>query len=112
MTDNSASLKFEPLVKLCEMFGIEIIDSTPYYPQGNGLAESSNKSIVNMIKKLLEDNKKPWYSKFKFSLKADRVTTTDQLVLSHFSWSMELKFSFLLNLHYLWKKFCKINKDS
>ena len=32
--------------------------STAYYPQGNGLAESSNKSLVNIIKKLLEDKKK------------------------------------------------------
>lgn len=31
---------------------------TTYYPQGNGLVESSNKSLVNIIKKLLHENKK------------------------------------------------------
>jgi hypothetical protein len=75
MTDNVAAFKVEPLVKFCEKFGIQLIHSTPYYPQGNGLAESSNKILVNIIKKLLEDNKKSWDSKMKFSLWADRVTT-------------------------------------
>ena len=48
--------------------------STSYYPQGNGLAESSNKSLVRIIRKLLETNQKSWDSKLKFDLWADRVT--------------------------------------
>jgi len=54
--------------------GIQLVHSTSYYLQGNGLAESSNKSLVRIIKKLLEDNKKRWNSKLKFSLWADKVT--------------------------------------
>jgi hypothetical protein len=61
-----------------------LIHSTPYYPQGNGLAESSNKSLIKIIKRLLEDNKKAWDSKLKFSLWADRVTTKRSLGLSPF----------------------------
>ena len=53
--------------------GIQLVHSTSYYPQGNGLAESSNKILVRIIKKLLETNKKSWDSKLKFSLWADRV---------------------------------------
>jgi transposase InsO family protein len=64
--------------------GIALIHSTPYYPQGNGLAESSNKSLINIIKRLLEDNKKAWDSKLKFSLWADRVTTKRSLGISPF----------------------------
>jgi len=55
--DNATTFKVDPLVKFCENFDIHLIHSTPYYPQGNGLVESSNKSLVNIIKKLLEDNK-------------------------------------------------------
>jgi len=36
---------------------------------------SANKSLVRIIKKLLEDNKQSWDSKLKFALWADRVTT-------------------------------------
>jgi len=56
--DNTTSFKDEPLAKFCEKFGMKLIHSTPYYPQGNGLAESSNKSLIRIIKILLEDNKK------------------------------------------------------
>ena len=58
---------------MCESMGIQLVHSTSYYPQGNGLDKSSNKSLVRIIRKLLETNKKRWDSKLKFSLWADRV---------------------------------------
>jgi hypothetical protein len=61
-----------------------LIHSTPYYPQGNGLAESANKSLIKIIKRLLEENKKAWDSKLKFSLWDDRVTTKRSLGISPF----------------------------
>jgi hypothetical protein len=61
-----------------------LIHSTPYYPQENGLAESSNKSLIKLIKKLIEDNKRAWDSKLKFSLWVDRVTTKKSLGVSPF----------------------------
>jgi hypothetical protein len=84
VSDNVASFKVEPLVKFCEKYGIQLVHSTPYYPQGNGLAKYSNKSMVNIIKNLLEDNKKAWDSKLKFSLWDDRVTTKTSLRISPF----------------------------
>jgi hypothetical protein len=84
VTDNVVSFKVEPLIKLCEQYGITLIHSTPYYPQGNGFAESSNKSLINIIKKLLEENKKAWDSKMKFALWDDRITTKRSLGVSHF----------------------------
>jgi transposase InsO family protein len=72
------------LFQFCEQFGILLIHSTPYYPQGNGLEESSNKSLINIIKTLLEDNKKAWDSKLKFSLWVYRVTTKRSLGVSPF----------------------------
>ena len=72
------------MVKFCEQFEISLIHSTPYYPQGNGLAESSNKRLIKIIKKLLEDNKRAWDSKLKFALWADRVITKKSLGISSF----------------------------
>jgi hypothetical protein len=63
---------------------ISLIHTTPYYPQGNGLAESSNKSLIKLIKRLLEDNKRAWDSKFNFSLWVDRVTKNKSLGTSPF----------------------------
>ncbi|KAJ9542277.1 hypothetical protein OSB04_028783 [Centaurea solstitialis] len=42
------------IIKFCDERGIKLITSTPRYPQGNGLAESSNKSIINTIRKKLK----------------------------------------------------------
>ena len=78
-----------------------MVHSTPYYPQGNGLAESSNKSLINIIKRMLEDNKKAWDSRLKFSLWADRVTTKRSLGVSpfHLVYGFEAIFSSQFALH-------------
>lgn len=48
--------------------------STPYYPQGNGLAKSSNKSLVKVIKKTLADHKKSWDSHLIYAVWENKIT--------------------------------------
>ena len=48
------------------------------------MEKSFNKSLIKIIKRLLEDNKKAWDSKLKFVLCADRVTTKRSLGVSPF----------------------------
>ena len=68
VTDNARAFTSTKLVKFCGDYDIILSHSTTYYPQGNGLVESSNKSLVRIIKKLLEENKKAWHAKMKFAL--------------------------------------------
>ena len=84
VTDNAQYFKAGALVKMCESMGIQLVHSTSYYPQGNGLAESSNKSLVRITRKLLETNQKSWDSKLKFALWADRVTEKRSIGTSPF----------------------------
>eukprot|EP00253_Pinus_taeda_P035847 PITA_35847 len=84
VVDNVASFKATPLVNFYEDYGIQLTHSTTYYPQGNGLAKSSNKSLVRIITKLLEQNKRSWDSKFKFDLWPDRVIIKKSLNTSPF----------------------------
>ena len=63
-------------------YHITLGHSTAYYPQGNGLAESSNKSLINIIKNLLEKNQKSWHSKLVHALWADRLTTKKSINMS------------------------------
>ena len=42
LTDNAKAFKSKAMVTFCEQNGIVLKHSTPYYPQGNGLAESTN----------------------------------------------------------------------
>ena len=74
VTDNATTFRAKELVDMCESMGIKLMHSTSYYPQGNGLVESSNKSLVRIIKKLLEDKKRSWDSRLKFAPWAERVT--------------------------------------
>ena len=45
---------------LTEHFLLRHTTSTTYYPQGNGQAESTNKVIVKMLQKLVNDNHTDW----------------------------------------------------
>ena len=37
-------------------YGIQLIKSTPFYAQENEQAKASNKMLINMLEKILEDN--------------------------------------------------------
>ena len=84
ITDNAKSFTSSKLVKFCNDYNIILSRSTTYYPQGNGLAKSSNKRLVRIIKKLLQNNKKAWHSQLKFALSADRVSTKKSIGTSPF----------------------------
>ena len=46
-----------------------------YYPQGNDLAESSNKTLVRALNKAINENQKNWDTQLKFALWANRITS-------------------------------------
>jgi hypothetical protein len=112
VTDNATSFRAEPLSNFCEQYGITLVHSTPYYPQGNGLAESSNKSLIKIIKKLLEENKKAWDSKLKFALWADRVTTKRSLGISPFQLVYDIEAIFPAQLAFLWRSSSRTTKEN
>ena len=82
ITDNAAAFGSKKMVEFCHKYQITLGHSTAYYPQGNGLVESSNKSLVNIIKKFLEDNKKSWHTKLVHALWADRLTLKKSIGMS------------------------------
>lgn len=61
--DNAQAFKLVKMHNFCKNYNVILSYSTAYYRQGNRLVESSNKSLVRIIKKLLVDNKKGWDSK-------------------------------------------------
>jgi hypothetical protein len=82
INDNVAAFRSKKLIYLCNQHHIGLGHSTTYYPRGNGLAESSNKTLVNIIKKTLQENKKSWHDKLVFSLWADILTTKRSIGMS------------------------------
>ena len=51
MTDNGTPFKNQEVATLCRKFRITQHFSTKYYPQGNGQAEATNKTILKILKK-------------------------------------------------------------
>jgi len=74
ITDNGACFVSCGMSSFCFKYGIVLSHSSNYHPQGNGLAESSNKNLMTIIKKIVGDNKKAWDSNIKLALSADRIT--------------------------------------
>ena len=41
-----------------EIYRIKLLNSSPYYAQDNGQAESSNKTLISLVKKKISDHPK------------------------------------------------------
>jgi hypothetical protein len=84
VTDNAQAFKSMAMISFCQKYNIVLGHSTTYYPQGNGLAESSNKSLITIIKKVLTENKKAWHVHLKYALWANRIGTKRSIGMSPF----------------------------
>ena len=60
ISDNGLQIDGKAFGKYCSDLGIKNRYSTPVYPQCNGQAEATNKTIVNGMKKRLESAKGKW----------------------------------------------------
>jgi len=82
--NNATTFKSKMMTQFCDKYNINLGHSIAYYPQGNGLVESSNESLINIIKKMLEANKRNWHKKMINALWADQVSSKKSLGISPF----------------------------
>ena len=62
LSDRGMSFTSSIIRELCEILGIQQLQTMPYHPQANGLVERSHQTIMRMIGKLGEDKKADWPS--------------------------------------------------
>ncbi|KAJ9566692.1 hypothetical protein OSB04_002658 [Centaurea solstitialis] len=74
MCNNGSQFISEKTRTFYERRGINLVTSTPRYPQSNGLVESSNKVIINSIRKRLKGAKGKWVEELPSVLWANRTT--------------------------------------
>nr|XP_017250771.1 PREDICTED: uncharacterized protein LOC108221400 [Daucus carota subsp. sativus] len=72
--DNGSQFISDKTEAFCKKYNINLVKSTPRYPQANGQAESSNKIIINNLKKRLASCKGRWAEELPWVLWADRTT--------------------------------------
>ena len=61
-------------MKFYEKYGITRSTYSPYHPQENRQVESTNKILLKVIKRTLDDNNKAWNCKLQLAIWANRVT--------------------------------------
>ncbi|XP_059070699.1 uncharacterized protein LOC131860316 [Cryptomeria japonica] len=74
MSDNAASFSSIEISMFCYDHGISLVNSSNYYPHGNGQAESSNKNLINIMKELVSENTKDWHKRLYEALWAEKTS--------------------------------------
>jgi hypothetical protein len=60
--------------EFAESMKIKLMNSSLYYVQANGQAEASNKMLIKIIKRRIEDNPRGWHEKLSEALWAHRTS--------------------------------------
>jgi transposase InsO family protein len=58
ITDQGTYFMSKEVREFAELYKIKLLNSYPYYAQANGQDESSNRTLINLIKKKISDNPK------------------------------------------------------
>ena len=72
--DNAKYFLSLKIVEFALKYNIILKYSANYYPQGNGVDESTNKNLLQIIKKIIVKNQRDWHTALDTALWADRVT--------------------------------------
>ena len=59
--DQGTMFTGDEMIYFAKDYGIQLIRSTPFYAQANGQVEASNKVLINILEKMLEDNPNDWH---------------------------------------------------
>jgi ribonuclease HI len=73
-TDQGSSFMAKEVKEFAESYKIKMLNSSPYYAQANGQAESSNKTLIKLIKKKIEDHPRRWHEVLSEALWAHRIS--------------------------------------
>jgi hypothetical protein len=73
-TDQGTSFISKEVREFVDSYGIKLLNSSSYYAQANGQADSSNKTLVKLIKKKIEDNPRRWHEVLSEALWAHRIS--------------------------------------
>jgi hypothetical protein len=70
--------------EFAELYKIKLLNSSPYYAQANVQAESSNKTLIKLIKKKIEENLRRWHEVLSKALWAQHISRHDAAKVTPF----------------------------
>ena len=65
-TDQGSMFILEEFGEFAASMGIKLLNSSMYYAQANGQAEASNKGIIKLIKRKIDEQPKRWHTTLSF----------------------------------------------
>ena len=74
ITDNGTIFTSDRFKEYTSGLNIRLEQSTPYYPQGNGQAEASNKVLIGILEKMVKEKPGMWHLKLNEALWAHRTS--------------------------------------
>jgi hypothetical protein len=83
-TDQGMLFMSHQVREFAESLKIKLLNSSPYYAQANGHAESSNKTLIKLIKKKIEENPKMWQEVLSEVLWAHPTSKHSATKVTHF----------------------------
>jgi transposase InsO family protein len=72
-TDQGTQFTSSEFRNFTESMGIKLLNSSPYYAQANGQAEASNKIMIKIIQKKIDQKPRRWHSVLNEALWAYRM---------------------------------------
>jgi hypothetical protein len=72
-TDQGLSFMSHQVREFAESLKIKLLSSSSYYARANGWSESSNKTLIKLIKKKIEENLKIWHEVLSEALRAHHI---------------------------------------
>jgi transposase InsO family protein len=83
-TYQGSSFMSHKVREFVESLKIKLLSSSPYYAQSNGQAESSNKTLIKLIKKKIEENLKRWHEVLSAVLWVHRISKHSAIKVTPF----------------------------
>ncbi|XP_059630013.1 uncharacterized protein LOC132272978 [Cornus florida] len=90
VADNGSVFRVNEVLQLGRDMQVKMVTSTPYYAQGNGQAEASNKVVIEIIEKMIKDKPRRWHETlseafwaYRNSKRTSTGTTPSRLTFGH-----------------------------
>ena len=61
-TDQGTMFTLEEFKEFATRMGIKLLNSSPYYAQTNGQAKASNKGVIKLIKRKIDEQPRKWHT--------------------------------------------------
>ena len=91
VSDQDKHFVNEVITSLTHHYAVVHRCSTPYYPQANGLAESTNQTLKGILTKIVNAHRTDWDKKLQSALWAYHTALKPVLAPPHFVWCLDSK---------------------